>query len=87
MVSRKLVISDGTRERELQLIGRLVVGRDPGCDLSEDHSLLSRRHAEFVTVGASVTVRDLGSRNGEDHIQTVARSPVAPAGRRLSPAS
>jgi predicted component of type VI protein secretion system len=63
-VSKKLVINDGTRERELQLVGRLVVGRDPTCDISDDHSLLSRRHAEFVTVGDGVTIRDLGSRNG-----------------------
>jgi predicted component of type VI protein secretion system len=63
-VSRKLVVSDGTRDRELQLVGRLVVGRDPNCDISHDHALLSRRHAEFVTAGDSVTVRDLGSRNG-----------------------
>ena len=63
-MSRKLVITDGTRERELQLVGRLVVGRDPSCDISDDHSLLSRRHAEFVTTAGAVTVRDLGSRNG-----------------------
>jgi pSer/pThr/pTyr-binding forkhead associated (FHA) protein len=63
-VSRKLLINDGTRERELQLVGRLVVGRDPSCDISHDHSLLSRRHAEFATTGQAVTVRDLGSRNG-----------------------
>lgn len=63
-MGRKLVITDGTRERELQLVGRLVVGRDPSCDISDDHSLLSRRHAEFVTAGSAVTVRDLGSRNG-----------------------
>src|SRR5688500_19196336 len=52
------------RERELQLVGRIVVGRDPACEISHDDSLLSRRHAEFVTTGAMVTVRDLGSRNG-----------------------
>jgi hypothetical protein len=63
-VSRKLVVSDGTRERELQLVGRLVVGRDPTCDITHDHSLLSRRHAEFVSAGGIVVVRDLGSRNG-----------------------
>jgi len=58
------VFSDGTRERELQLVGRMVVGRDPSCEISHEDSLLSRRHAEFVTVGETVTVRDLGSRNG-----------------------
>lgn len=52
------------REREIQLVGRIVVGRDPACEISHDDSLLSRRHAEFVTTGAMVTVRDLGSRNG-----------------------
>jgi predicted component of type VI protein secretion system len=63
-MSRKLLVTDGTRERELQLVGRTVVGRDPACDVSHDHSLLSRRHAEFVTAGELVVVRDLGSRNG-----------------------
>jgi hypothetical protein len=64
VTKKRLVLTDGIRERELQLAGRIVVGRDPGCEISHDHSLLSRRHAEFVTVGDTVTVRDLGSRNG-----------------------
>jgi len=63
-VSKKLVVSDGTRERELQLVGTVVVGRDPLCDITYDDALLSRRHAEFVAAGDQVTVRDLGSRNG-----------------------
>lgn len=63
-MSKKLVVSDGTRERELQLVGRIVVGRDPACDITHEHSLLSRRHAEFVAAGDLVVVRDLGSRNG-----------------------
>ena len=63
-MSKVLVVHDGKRERELLLVERLVVGRDPMCDLSHDDSLLSRRHAEFSTVGDDVTVRDLGSRNG-----------------------
>jgi hypothetical protein len=63
-VSKVLVVNDGKRERELLLVERLVVGRDPMCDLSHDDALLSRRHAEFQMVGDEVTVRDLGSRNG-----------------------
>ena len=63
-MTKKLVLSDGTRERELHLVGRIVVGRDPACEISHDDSLLSRRHAEFVTSGNTVSVRDLGSRNG-----------------------
>lgn len=63
-MTKKLLVSDGTRERELHLVGRIVVGRDPSCEISHDDSLLSRRHAEFVTAGNRVTVKDLGSRNG-----------------------
>jgi len=59
-----LVVNDGKRERELLLVERLVVGRDPMCDLSHDDALLSRRHAEFAAEGEDVLVRDLGSRNG-----------------------
>lgn len=61
---RKLVVNDGTREREVLLVGNIVVGRDPACDLSDADPLLSRRHAEFVVNGSQVSVRDLGSRNG-----------------------
>jgi hypothetical protein len=61
---RKLIVNDGTFDRELQLVERLVIGRDPECDLSDTNTLLSRRHAEFIAAGNEVTVRDLGSRNG-----------------------
>jgi predicted component of type VI protein secretion system len=63
-VSKLLVVNDGKRERELLLVEKLVVGRDPACDFSHDDALLSRRHAEFLTTSNEVTVRDLGSRNG-----------------------
>ena len=61
---RFLVFNDGTGERAVELLGRVVVGRDPACDVSLDDSFLSRRHAEFFMAGTAVTVRDLGSRNG-----------------------
>jgi hypothetical protein len=63
-VSRRLIVNDGRRERELVLVGTIVVGRDPMCDVSEPDSLLSRRHAEFSIDGKWIVVRDLGSRNG-----------------------
>jgi hypothetical protein len=63
-VIKKLLVNDGRRERELVLVERLVVGRDPTCDVSHDDALLSRRHAEFISADGGVTVRDLGSRNG-----------------------
>lgn len=61
---RKLIVNDGMYDRELQLVERLVIGRDPECDLSDTNTLLSRRHAEFTATGSEVAVRDLGSRNG-----------------------
>jgi hypothetical protein len=63
-VSRKLIVNDGRRQRELLLVSKIVVGRDPTCDLSEADPLLSRRHAEFSISGDDIVVRDLGSRNG-----------------------
>ena len=63
-MAKRLVVSDGSRERELLIVGRLVVGRDPACDITYDDALLSRKHAEFVASGDEVIVRDLGSRNG-----------------------
>ena len=63
-MSRKLIVSDGRRQRELLIVSKIVVGRDPTCDLSEADPLLSRRHAEFAISGDDVIVRDLGSRNG-----------------------
>jgi hypothetical protein len=63
-VSKRLIISDGKRERSLVLFDKLIVGRDPACDVTHEDDLLSRRHAEFIASADSVTVRDLGSRNG-----------------------
>lgn len=64
MIVRKLLVSDGRTERELHLVGTIVVGRDPSCQLNDLDPLLSRRHAEFVPTSKGVTVRDLKSRNG-----------------------
>lgn len=63
-MSRRLIVSGGSRALELQLVGTMIVGRDPACDISEQTDpLLSRRHAAFVA-DRDVMVRDLGSRNG-----------------------
>lgn len=64
-MSRRLVVTGGSRARELVLVDTLVVGRDPGCDISEQNDpLLSRRHAAFTATSKHAAVRDLGSRNG-----------------------
>jgi hypothetical protein len=63
-MSRKLVVDDGRSARELLLVGTMIVGRDPDCEISHKDPRLSRRHAEFTVGGEGVMVRDLDSRNG-----------------------
>ncbi|NHC47040.1 FHA domain-containing protein [Motilibacter aurantiacus] len=41
-----------------------TAGRHPESDIFLDDVTVSRRHAEFVRVGAGFTVRDVGSLNG-----------------------
>lgn len=64
-MSRRLIVSGGSQPLELVLVGTLIVGRDPACDISESTDpLMSRRHAAFNAGPREVMVRDLGSRNG-----------------------
>jgi pSer/pThr/pTyr-binding forkhead associated (FHA) protein len=64
-MSRRLIVSGGSRPLELVMVGTLIVGRDPACDISEGNDpLMSRRHAAFNAGPREVIVRDLGSRNG-----------------------
>lgn len=63
-MSRRLIVSGGSHPREFVLVGTIIVGRDPACDISDAADpLLSRRHAEFSNANEA-TVRDLSSRNG-----------------------
>lgn len=61
---RKLIIGNGRSEREVLLVGNIIIGRDPACHISEPDPLLSRRHAEVIANVHGVSVRDLNSRNG-----------------------
>lgn len=63
-MNRRLVVEDGRSVRELLLVGTIVVGRDPQCEISHADPRLSRRHAEFSVGPQGVLVRDLDSRNG-----------------------
>jgi len=64
-MSKRLIVSGGSRPRELVLVGTIIVGRDPACDISESTDpLLSRRHAAFNAGAREAIVSDLGSRNG-----------------------
>jgi len=63
-VSRTLQVDDGRIQREVILVGTMLVGRDPECEISHADPRLSRRHAEFRVTADGVRLRDLGSRNG-----------------------
>ncbi len=63
-MTHALVITDVHGERRIPLVGTLVVGRDPGCEIYDPDPLLSRRHAQFVLGAKGASVRDLDSRNG-----------------------
>jgi hypothetical protein len=45
-------------------IGEFVIGRSSACNLALDDALVSRRHAIIHVTDDTVTVEDLGSRNG-----------------------
>ncbi|MGE0450357.1 MAG: FHA domain-containing protein [Vicinamibacterales bacterium] len=61
---RRVVIDNGRQERELLLSARIVIGRDPSCEINDPDPLLSRRHAEIVAGPQGAHIRDLSSRNG-----------------------
>jgi len=44
--------------------GEDVIGRDPGAHVRLDGLGISRRHARLLVIGDSVTIEDLGSKNG-----------------------
>jgi hypothetical protein len=62
----RLIISGGPDAgRELELSGRLVVGREEGCDLVLDDEKASRRHCALtLNPDGTATLEDLGSSNG-----------------------
>jgi pSer/pThr/pTyr-binding forkhead associated (FHA) protein len=52
-------------QHQLELgVGEFLIGRSPECQLALDDPLVSRRHAALIIAPNSVTVQDLGSRNG-----------------------
>jgi hypothetical protein len=46
------------------LPGDTLVGRSSACHISIEDPLVSRRHARLRVAGSTVTIEDLGSRNG-----------------------
>jgi DNA-binding winged helix-turn-helix (wHTH) protein len=52
-------------QREVTLAtGENIIGRDRNATARIDDSTISRRHARIVIAGKSVTIEDLGSKNG-----------------------
>lgn len=62
----QLIVVQGKPEgKQIPLVGpRFKIGRGETCHLRPASELVSREHAEFVITDDTVTVRDLGSRNG-----------------------
>ena len=53
------------RTMEINLpLGEIIIGRGPECYLRVDEPMVSRRHARLRVTANSVSVEDLGSRNG-----------------------
>ncbi len=53
------------RNMEINLpMGEIIIGRGPECYLRVDEPMVSRRHARLRVSQTSVTLEDLGSRNG-----------------------
>src|SRR3954452_21938563 len=68
MVAMKvqLIVVQGKSEgKTIPLAGPVFrIGRGETCHLRPNSERVSREHAEFVVTANSVTIRDLGSRNG-----------------------
>jgi len=59
------VIFAGQEQRVCQLDKpKLVVGREPSCDVPIDNLGISRQHCAFLSKGEAFIVQDLGSSNG-----------------------
>jgi hypothetical protein len=52
------------RRRILLHEGENMVGRDPAADVCLDAPSVSRRHSRILLAGDSITLEDLGSKNG-----------------------
>ena len=62
----KLILSgDSSSRKEFELTrAEIIIGRDPGVDLTIPSPAVSRRHARLVRDGGEYAVEDLGSSNG-----------------------
>jgi phage tail-like protein len=60
------------------LVGKSILGRDPGCELVLAYPLVSRRHAQFTCTEAECEILDLESANGTS-VNGIKLEPQVPA--------
>lgn len=84
-----VVIIEGTpRLYSLQRKNRIVLGRDPACDIVLEDAATSRKHAELFFGPGGFYVRDLGGSNGVFVNQTKIDNPyLLASGDRIAIAS
>jgi DNA-binding response OmpR family regulator len=66
MPNASLIIQepDGSAREVALLADRIVLGRDPSCDVVVAGRLISRQHASIARAGQAYTIEDLHSHNG-----------------------
>ncbi len=65
MKAQLIVVQGKPEGKVIPLVGsNFKIGRGEGCNLRPNSDQVSREHAEFVLTADTVSVRDLGSRNG-----------------------
>ena len=57
-------INESVQGLRFPLAGKVVIGRDPNCDLVLNTPQVSRRHCEVEVLNSQLYIRDLGSTNG-----------------------
>ena len=63
--THRITLQGPTGQRDIELtIGSLIIGRQMGCDLVLEDTLISRRHARLDCSAMDCTITDLNSSNG-----------------------
>lgn len=57
-------VSGVTFGKTFKLVGSMVIGREPECDITIPSDEISRKHARIITRPGSVMIEDMGSSNG-----------------------
>lgn len=57
-------VSGVTFGKTFSLIGSIIIGRDPDCDITIPSEEISRQHARIITRPGSILLEDMGSSNG-----------------------